>query len=260
MLSDVHGNVVALEAVLDDARRQEVDEWWVLGDLVAIGPDPVETLELLTALPAVTFVRGNTDRYVVTGARPWPQTADVERDPTLQELFDDIEASFTWTRRVLDGAGWLEWLGGLTTEHRSVLADGTRVLGVHASPASDDGTGITPTMSDDALRELIADTDADLVVGGHTHQPTDRLVGGIRVVNLGSVSNPITDDLRASYAILDATPAGHRIIHRRVAYDHDEVVRRAVGSGHPVADYIASFQRGQQIRHPSVVPGAPAEA
>ena len=71
LLSDIHGNSIALDAVLTDIeQRGGVDEHWVLGDIVALGPDPVGVLERLTVLPADVFVRGNTDRYVVTGERP----------------------------------------------------------------------------------------------------------------------------------------------------------------------------------------------
>jgi hypothetical protein len=69
LASDVHGNLVALEAVVADGRSNDVDAWWVLGDLIATGPDPDTTLELLTELPNVRFVRGNTDRYVVSRER-----------------------------------------------------------------------------------------------------------------------------------------------------------------------------------------------
>ena len=72
LVSDIHGNRQALEAVIADAAVQGVDGWWALGDLVAIGPDPVPTLELLTSLPAVRITRGNTERYVLTEDRPPP--------------------------------------------------------------------------------------------------------------------------------------------------------------------------------------------
>ena len=65
LISDIHGNEIALDAVLSDGRDLGVDSWWVLGDLVALGPDPVVTLAKLRSLPNVRFVRGNTDRYVV---------------------------------------------------------------------------------------------------------------------------------------------------------------------------------------------------
>ena len=82
---------------------------------------------------------------------------------------------------------------------------------------------------------------------------TSRRIAGPRrprAINLGSVSNPITDDLRASYVVLDVSADGHRLMHRGVAYDHEEVVRRTIRSGHPATDYICSFQRGDQIRFP----------
>ncbi len=73
LLSDIHGNSVELDAVLEDIKSQgDVDAYWILGDLVAIGPDPVGVLQRLSILPNARFIRGNTDRYVVTGDRPHP--------------------------------------------------------------------------------------------------------------------------------------------------------------------------------------------
>jgi diadenosine tetraphosphatase ApaH/serine/threonine PP2A family protein phosphatase len=66
----------------------------------------------------------------------------------------------------------------------------------------------------------------------------------VRAINLGSVSNPLTTDLRASYVVLDATAGGHTFAHRRVPYDHDEVIARIRRSGHPSADYLIAFQQG----------------
>jgi predicted phosphodiesterase len=72
IIADIHGNDVALRAVLQDARRFGVDRWWALGDLVLFGPRPAEVLELLYGLPGIKMLRGNTDRYVLTGERPAP--------------------------------------------------------------------------------------------------------------------------------------------------------------------------------------------
>jgi predicted phosphodiesterase len=258
LISDVHGNRIALEAVLADGRRQDVDTWWALGDLVAIGPDPVPTLELLTSLPNVHLTRGNTDRYVVTSDRPPPHPEEVAAKPELLGLFATVEGSFAWTRGALASHGWLDWLAELPLERRTTLPDGTRMLGVHASPGRDDGAGITPDRPEPELREALAGAAADLVCAGHTHRPTDRQIGSVHAVNLGSVSNPITDDLRASYVILHADRHGHHVEHRRVAYDHDAVLKRVARSGHPAIEYLASFQRGENIQFSARQPGAPA--
>jgi hypothetical protein len=148
----------------------------------------------------------------------------------------------------------------LPTTQRLRLADGVNLLGVHASPMSDDGPGITPEINDDELAALLAASDADVICGGHTHQPTDRRLSRQRVVNLGSVSNPITSDLRATYVVIDDDPHGHALVHRRVAYDHDQVLSRLRQSSHPEAGYLASFQLGNQVKDAADRPGAPTFA
>jgi predicted phosphodiesterase len=253
VFSDVHGNRLALDAVLADGEREGVDQWWALGDHVAVGPEPEATLERLASVPGLTAIRGNTDRYTVTNDRPFPRAEDVAADPSLLELFAAVQRSFAWTRGALEGTGGLEWLHGLASSASATLDDGTRLLGVHASPASDDDDGITPHRDEAALVVDLDGVDADVVVGGHTHQPTDRMIGAIRVLNGGSVGNPITDDVRASYLVID----GAQVRLRRVPYDVDEFIARVRRSSHPEAAYIESFVTGAQVRHPARRPGAP---
>jgi predicted phosphodiesterase len=257
LISDIHGNRTALEAVIADGTQRGVDSWWALGDLVAIGPEPVATLELLANLPNVRITSGNTERYILTGDRPPPHAHDVLAQPELLGLFVAIEGSFAWTRGALAATGWLDFLDQLPLETRTVLDDGTRMLGVHASPGRDDGDGITPDRPEAELLNALIGADAEIVVAGHTHQPTDRHVGHIRAVNLGSVGNPITDDLRASYVIVHADNHQHLLEHRRVSYDREKFLACLARSGHPEVDHIASFQRGEQVRHRARRPGAP---
>jgi predicted phosphodiesterase len=257
VLSDIHGNCTAAEAVIADGSACGVDRWWALGDLVAIGPDPVATLELLANMPNLVATRGNTERYVLTRDRPSPSVDDVVAEPDLLGLFASVEGSFAWTRGALSTGGWLDWLDALPLEVRAELDDGTRLLGVHAAPGRDDGEGITPHRPDDELRAELEGAEADIVFAGHTHQPTDRRVGVVRAVNGGSVSNPITDDLRPSYAIVHADRHGHRVEHRRVAYDREAFLRRVERSGHPEWEYISAFQRGEHVKYPALRAGAP---
>jgi predicted phosphodiesterase len=247
LLSDIHGNSIALDAVLADVEAGGgADVYWFLGDLVAMGHDPVGVLERMTARPNAAFVRGNTDRYLVTGERPYPREEDVAADASLAGRFGEVSAQFAWSAGAVGANGWRDWLADLPTEVRTTLPDGTRVLGVHASPGVDDGPGINDD-PDEQLSMRLGGCDADVVLGGHTHRPVDRRVGGVRAVNLGSVSNPVAPDLRASYVVITADARGHTVEHRRVRYDHDAVIDALESLGHPGRSWLIKHQRGEVV-------------
>lgn len=247
ILSDIHGNTIALDAVLADiAAAGGVEAHWVLGDLAALGPDPVGAVDRLAALPNARFVRGNTDRYTTDSDRPAPSPDDVRANPALLPAALQVAASFAWTQGALTTTGWLDWLAALPLEQRLTLPDGTRLLGVHAAPGTDDGPGIHPGLADDELAALLAEADADLVCVAHTHVPLDRTAEGVRVVNLGSVSNPATADRRASYLLLDADETGYRLERRRVAYDVAAVIAAIERVRHPAAPYLLGIMRGER--------------
>jgi putative phosphoesterase len=217
VVTDIHGNLVALDAVLADAESQAIERWFVLGDLVAVGPDPVGTVERLQALPNATFVRGNTERYLTD--------TDTDRH------------GMAWTRAQL-GTARLDWLRTMPLHARF-----DRTLLVHASPGRDDGVGLDFRLRDDQLRVLVRGCDADLVLVGHTHRHFDRTVDGVRIVNPGSVGNAIEPDGCAGWAVVD----GDDIDLRRVAYDRDAVIAQAEASGNPVIDGIIAHLRGERI-------------
>jgi len=240
VFSDVHGNLIALDAVLAAADRRQVEEWWIVGDLVALGPQPAETVSRLMSLRRAQIVRGNTDRYVTTGelsdAVP---SLDVTRTPDESRTSAATIAAHAWTRGCVTAAGGYDWLAHLPLEVRVVLPDGTRALLVHASPGSDDGPGVIDDMTDE---DLAADgwnrADADLIFVGHTHRPLDRIVDSTRIVNVGSVSLPATAEPAAMWTLLDATEAGYRIERCLAPYDLDAVAQALDDSRHPSAAYL----------------------
>ncbi len=261
LLADVHGNPIALDAVLADARAAGAERVWVVGDLAAIGPEPAAVLERVAALDGAVVTRGNTDRYVVTGEGPPPGLATVRGDPALIPTYAALAASFAWTRGYLTGRGWLEWLERLPLEHRLTTPEGVRVLAVHAAPGTDDGEGVHPGCSDAELGARLAGADAELVVVGHTHEAMVRRVGRCTVLNVGSVSNPRAPDLRAGYALLEVTTHGVEVEPRRVAYDHDAFAASVRRSRHPAAEFILRHQRGElsartpHVDHTPTMPG-----
>jgi predicted phosphodiesterase len=246
LISDIHGNSIALDAVLADIQAAGgVDGYWVLGDLAAIGYDPVGVIERLARLPNAQFTRGNTDRYLTTGDSPPPTIDDVKQNPSLLTQYTQINRHLAWTQGCLTVTGWLDWLAQLPLETRTTLPDGTTVLGVHASPGRDDDPGIHPKQSDSELLSMLEGCRADLVYVGHTHIVQDRTVGETRVVNLGSVSNPVSPDLRASYALLEAHASSYLTEHRYVRYDNEAVIAAAQKVRYPGLAYLTRLMHGE---------------
>lgn len=257
IVADIHGNDAALRAVLKDADRLGVDRWWALGDLVLSGPRPAEVLELLQELPEISMLSGNTDRYVLTGEQPAPHAtvADAVGSVDLVERYAAMAGGIGWTRGVVEQAGLLDVLTTLPAHLRLELPSGATVLGVHASPRADDGPGIAPDTPDELLGQLLGGAGADVVIGGHTHFATDRLIGGIRALNPGSTGLPRTLGT-ANWLLLEDGGDGLALTHRRVPFDVEAVVTDLHRRRHPNAEFLSSILTGQrqQIRAPSPAP------
>ena len=248
LLSDIHGNAIALEAVLEDIQAQGgVDQYVLVGDYLAIGPDPDGVLARLLALPNAIFVRGNTDHDLI---HLWPDDGTLP-DPNQLPHSLNYYMDILWTRGAASRPDWLAWLTALPIEQRLTLPDGTRLLAVHASPGQHDGAGFHPRRSQAQMRESLADCDADLVLVGHSHVVMDIHVDQVHVVNLGNVSLPMIPDpahkeLRASYVLLQANSQGYAVEHRWVDYEREAVIALAQQRRHPSAHLIAQYLRGEK--------------
>jgi len=201
-LSDVHGDLDALRAVLATAERRSFHKLLIAGDIVFPGPEPLETWRRLSAAGAL-MSQGLSDRAVATLdpdvlSQRLPQT-DAER-----LRLDRMRA----TRSAL-GELILERLRRLPLRVRVPLEDGTELVLVHGSP-SDPAEPMTHDMTDEEINALIGDDPADVVVCGASHVPFDRTVGGVRVVNVGSVGEaPTTEGPRVAHATwIESTPLG----------------------------------------------------
>jgi predicted phosphodiesterase len=177
-LSDVHGNLRALEAVAGELQRLAISDIYVAGDLLLGGEAPLEVWQRLQSLNA-QCVRGTSDVALATldPATLKPRTADEE----------GMAARFAATRRAI-GDLILRRLAELPDRIRVPMIDGSELLLVHGSP-SDPFESIDHDLEDDDVRELLADDPADIVVCGATHVPFARQVDDIHVINVGSVGS-----------------------------------------------------------------------
>jgi putative phosphoesterase len=215
VLSDVHGNPWALEAVLTDAQRHRPHGYLLLGDLLADGPAPVRTLDMLQALPNATFIRGNTDRYL----------ADLTQVVSPRAEMPDLIATWRWAVDRLGERGH-HFLSGLPGEAVIDTPAGP-LLATHGVPGNDEWF-ILPARPD--TWSVLDEVDARLVLVGHTHMPFVLDTGRCTVVNPGSVGLPEPTGWRASYALLDLFP-GSRFAIRHVQVPWDTVAYVAAFSG-----------------------------
>lgn len=253
LFSDIHGNCIALDAVLNDIKRQgSVDEYWVLGDLVAVGTQPVQVLERLANLPNVRYTRGNTDRYITEGHRPPPSQETVELDLSKLPVFEEVALTMAWTQGAIMATGWMPFLKSLPLEVRLTLPNGSQLLGVHASPGEDNSRGIRPDYSHQEIEERFSQSNADIICVGHTHWPMNTQVmkrdgDKAHIINLGSVGNPRVPGLEAWYALLEAGRDGYQVSHHAVPYDLEKSVHMVEEVEHPAGGFILKFLRGERI-------------
>ena len=247
LISDIHANLPALEAVLNDLDRRRADEpfdgIYCLGDLGGYGGQPNEVQEGVMArgYPTIT---GNYDENVGLNAEDCGCRYIKPFDIKMSHV------SFTWTKQHTTDAN-KAWLRQLPRELR-FEAEGKRVLLCHGSPRSNTEY-LFENRSDGYLRQFTeggrADAQADVIVFGHTHVPYHRVVDGTHFINTGSVGRPKDGDARAGYCILTVTHGTPSTEQIRVKYDLDEACRQVVTAGLP--PYFAEYLRtGGEVQGP----------
>lgn len=218
LISDIHGNLPALEAVLAaiDARN-DLATTYHLGDLVGYAPWPNEVVALLTAR-AIAGVAGNYDSTVATD---YTHCGCRYEDPRQEAL---AHRSYEWTRQQVS-APTKQALGALPFRldvlPRGGHAGGPRLILVHGTPTLNT-LYWTEDRSDDFCRKMIAQAggrSGDLIAFGHTHKPWHRVADGVHLVNTGSVGRPKDHDPRAGYVVVDFRADEVGVEFHRVEYD-----------------------------------------
>lgn len=254
LISDIHGNLPALDAVLRDIDgRGDVAAVYHLGDLVGYGPWPNQVIERL-ASRGIAGVAGNYDSTI---AADYTHCGCRSENPRQEEL---AEQSFAWTKaHVLPASK--RFLAGLPfridLKPRGGHASGPTISLVHAT-AVNNLVYLTDDRTDGFLTNVARQADldpGDALCFGHTHKPWHRVVGGVHFVNTGSVGRPKDGDWRGGYVLLDVSdaglPAAIDVQFVRVEYDVDSAARAIAAAGLP--EEFAEFLRtggGTLTAHP----------
>ena len=239
LISDIHANLPALEAVLADiAARTDVAGTYHLGDLVGYAPWPNESVDVLRRA-GIPGVAGNYDSTVATDYKHCGCKYEDARQEELSHL------SYAWTRQHVSAEtkrflGALPFridlrpLGGHIAGPTITLLHGNQVLDtvyVHEE---------RPDSFLESMGRAVGATAGDIVCVGHTHKPWHRVVNGVDFVNTGSVGRPKDGDWRAGYVLLDPGPEQPVVEIVRVEYDVERAARGIVESALPneFADYL----------------------
>ena len=249
LLSDVHANLPALEAVLADiAARPGIDATYHLGDLVGYAPWPNETVGLIRDA-GVAGVAGNYDSTVAAGYKHCGCSyEDAEQERLSHE-------SYAWTRAHVSDATRRQ-LGALPFRldirvGGAHLGGATMVL-VHGTPTLNT-VYWTADRSDEfatSMADVAGMRSGDLIAFGHTHVPWYRCIEGMHFVNTGSVGRPKDGDPRAGYAIVEFRDDAVRVELVRVEYDIERAAAGILASGLPAAfaDHLRRGGSGNSAR------------
>lgn len=227
-ISDIHGNATALEAVLEDIKKQHIDKIYVLGDLCYRGPEPQVSLDLVQSLDA-DVIKGNADEWVIRGV------GDTEVPENVQEM---MSKERDWTVANINKEG-MDYLRNLTTEV-NVEVDKVSIHAFHATPTS--LFDVVPSDASDAiLSEELMVSAADIFIYGHIHKAYVRFIGGKCIINTGSVGLPFDGLNKASYAIVDINGDQMEASIVRVSYDLGKVVEQFKESDYPNKELMISL-------------------
>lgn len=244
VLSDIHGNINALETVLGEFWEDEsFEKILFLGDYCHAGPCPDATAffcQQLSENPRYEFIQGNTDKMI----------ADYS-----EEVYENLAKDFPVMANALQSDVKLikdsekEFLANLP-EQKMLELNGVKVLMVHGSPRKQN-ENIYSTLPIEDIEEMISGTDADLILCGHTHIPCGiQTTTNQTIVNVGSVGRPFTQDAMPCYVTIEINDdKSFEVKHHFVNYDVDGTVRDLLARDYDGVEKLAEIIKNPEKRH-----------
>ena len=239
VISDIHANYQALEAVMKDIKKENCDRIFCLGDLAMAGPQPHMVIDFVRKQPDWIVMQGTTEKLIAEYSEQTYEDVKKMYPMMANALADDV--------KILE-EDKKQYLGSLPPQYETEI-DGVKILLVHGSPRKNN-ENIFPNMPVNEIEEMIKGIDADLIFCGHTHQPCGYQTSTKQtVVNAGSVGRPMTEVPDACYVIADFNNGGFSINHKFVDYDRKMAAEIVKARGYDGADKIAGLLINPTERH-----------
>ncbi|OPH57184.1 YfcE family phosphodiesterase [Paenibacillus ferrarius] len=235
-ISDIHGNSLALEAVLADITQKQIDQIYVLGDLCYRGPNPKRSLALIRSLQT-QVIKGNADEWVIRG---------VNQGEVPEQAIAMMRQEREWTAAQLDSAD-IAYLEDLPTELKLEI-EGFNIHAFHATPDSLFEI-VLPGAGDEVLKtKLMSGSEADVYIYAHIHRPYIRYLDGKTLINVGSVGLPFDGLPKAAYVIIDIQRGNLSTSIERISYPVEEVVKQYEEANYPNAEMMISIIRNGFVK------------
>lgn len=214
IISDIHGNIDALESVLADIEKEKCDKIFCLGDIIMAGPEPLKTIKRIQELMQSKdfyIIQGNTDKML--------SVFSFDTYNTILAANTVMGSAYLADSKLLNEKE-KEFLANLPKEKELEIAN-IKILLVHGSPRKNN-ENIYPNLPIEQVEEIIKDTHADIIFCGHTHMPCGYQTNTNQtVVNVGSIGRPFSETPESCYAIMDIneTNSTFTVKHKFVKYD-----------------------------------------
>lgn len=240
IFSDMHGNAIALDAVLADLRHETIDQRICLGDAIQSGPQPAQVVARLREL-GCPVVMGNADAWMLTGEETGAEEIEPERLRKMQAVREWSLAQLSMDDRA--------FIAAFQPTIRVTLDDERQLLGFHGSPHSFDDI-ILPTTPENEIERMLGGFAPHILAGGHTHIQQIRHLGRSFYVGVGSAGfayrhgqspGHFRADPWAEYAVLSVESGRIALEFRRVPFDVDALITAYRASDRPFADEAAAM-------------------
>ncbi|WP_299088497.1 metallophosphoesterase family protein [uncultured Metabacillus sp.] len=234
-ISDIHGNAVALEAVIEDVKQKNIDKVCVLGDICFRGPEPKRSLDLIRSLQT-DVIKGNADEWVVRG---------VQKGEVPDKVLSMMNKERDWTVSQLEKTD-LDYLKGLPKELHFEI-DGVGIHAFHATPNNLFDVVLPNTDDSGIMEKLMSNANAQIYIYAHIHKPYIRFINGQVVMNIGSVGLPFDGLTKSSYGLVQINNGGFSVSIERVDFTIQKVIDQYQEGNYPNANMMINVVKEARL-------------